>query len=154
MAFDPNLYITPVAAALPLVVAAVTKSDTSSTVKGWTLAFLSALTALVAELSTVGFDGFDWDAGFSNFLLAFIAAFSSYKGGLTKGAAQKIAQRTRDRGIGKSEQKDEAAGPYAAPVVRDVVPTTADDPDVCTDPACIPDEELVLYTEEGKEEPK
>jgi len=86
---------------LPLIVAAVTKSTASSSVKGWTLAALSGVAAVIAELLETGFVGFDWRELLNNLLLIFASAVIAYKGGLVKAPAKNIADRTPNTGVGQ-----------------------------------------------------
>lgn len=87
---------------LPLIVALVTKSNASSAVKGWTLAVLSGVGALLAELVQRGldFNSADWKMVANNLLLIFASSVIAYKGGLVKQPAQSIATETANTGLG------------------------------------------------------
>lgn len=102
---DPNLinpWLSLVALVLPIIVGAVTNGGASSTVKGWTLAVLSGVTALVAEFSEVLGDGLNFSSRevANNLLLVFVTAVVAYKGGLVREVATKVSNATADKGIG------------------------------------------------------
>lgn len=98
---------------LPLVVARVTRSTASSTVKGWTLAALSGVGAVIAELAESGLDftSADWREVLNNLALIFGSSVLAYKGGLVKAPAQSIALKTASSGIG---QRRDEHGRFAA----------------------------------------
>ncbi len=109
-----NLYLPLVAAVLPIVVAAVTKSKASSSVKGWTLAVLSGLAALVAEVMeryVLGGVSFSWQEVFNNLLLTFATAVILYKGGIVKAPTLAVAQATANSGIGGKAKRRSRRAP-------------------------------------------
>lgn len=97
---------------LPLIVAAVTKSDASSTVKGWTLAALSGVGAVVTAIVEGGLDlsGLDFPEMLNNLLLIFASSVVAYKGGLVKDAARKVQSKTVGKGIGKHKPVGTSTG--------------------------------------------
>jgi hypothetical protein len=97
-----NPWLSLIALALPILVGAITNGGASSTVKGWTLAALSGLTALVAEMTEVINAGVDFSTKevLNNLLLVFVTAVVAYKGGLVRELATKVSNSTADKGIG------------------------------------------------------
>lgn len=97
-----NPWLSLIALVLPLVVAYITNGGASSTVKGWTLAALSGLTALINELIEVFSNSYEFSTRevLNNLLLVFATAVVAYKGGLVKEPAIKIANNSADKGIG------------------------------------------------------
>lgn len=96
-----NPWLALIALFLPLVVAAVTNGGASATVKGWVLAVLSGLTALIAQVLDTGLgNAKDWREVANNLLLVFVTAVVGYKGGLVRAPATRISNSTADKGIG------------------------------------------------------
>ena len=94
-----NLWLSLLGLVLPLLVGYATTLHASPTVKGWVLAILSGVSAVVAEIARAG-DNLQWSRIGANLLLIFASSVVAYKGGIVKKPAQQIQLSTPNTGVG------------------------------------------------------